>query len=331
MAALSGSQKAAIILMALGKEKAAAVLKHLNTREVNQIGRVMSDMPEPGREEVMQVTSDFINVARKAGLGIDPSKYSRDLVNEALGAQALGNVVDKSNLASRLRALEALKWMHPDSVASLLRHEHPQTVAIVLAYLEADQSAAILQALPAFLRDEAIVRLSQLQNVPPQALFDINDAIDAETSGDNDNQLTSLGGVDITAEILNHATGGWDKDVLTMIGEQDKDLQAAIEERMFVFDDLIRIEDRGFQRILRDVENAVLVVALKGADTLLKDKFIANMSKRAAEALLEEMEIAPPVKLSDVDQAQKQILNIARKLADSGEIIIPTTGGEEYV
>jgi flagellar motor switch protein FliG len=291
----------------------------------------MGDMPPPAREDVMYVMGDFINVARQSGLGIDPSSFSRDLVQEALGEQSLGNVIDKNALAARLRALESLRWMHPDSVASLLRHEHPQTVAIVLAYLEPEQSAAIMASLPAFLRDEAIIRLSSLQNIPPQALVDINDALDAETSGDTDNQLTSLGGVDLAAEILNYASGGWDKDVLNVIGEQDKDLRLAIEEKMFVFDDLIRIDDRGFQRIMREVENPVLVVALKGADTMLKEKFIANMSKRAAEALLEEMEIAPPVKLSEVDEAQKKILQVTKALADSGEIVIPSTGGEEYV
>ena len=327
---MSGTEKAAIILMALGKERATAILKHMNTRDVNRVGAVMQELPSPSAETATNVMQHFLARAEQAGLGVDPGEYSKDLLKDALGDQVGGNDVDVYSLSDRLKSLEKLKWMHADTVAEMLKHEHPQTVAVVLSYMEHEQAANIIMGLPELLQKEALYRLSILDRISPEVLYDINDALEQNAQTDS-SSVTGLGGAEAVAEILNYTTGNADKVILDSIGEQDAELRNAIEEKMFVFDDLIKIEDRSLQRLLRDIDNGVLIVALKGADPAFGDKVMKNMSQRAAEAFKEELEIAPPVKLSEVDEAQKQILATAKNLAEQNELMLPAKGSEEYV
>ena len=319
--ALSGTQRAAIVLLTLGEQQAAEVLKHMNAKEVQKLGVAMTSVGGVTREQVVDVVDMFVDsLQQPTGLGSGADEYVRSVLVQALGEDRASGLIDRILLGRNTSGLDSLKWMEPRAIAELVRNEHPQIIAIVMAHLDGDQAAEVLKCLPDRVRSDVLVRIATLDGVPPHALNELNDVMARQFAGSQNIKSSALGGVKCAANILNFMDGGQDEAILSAIGEMDGDLSGKIREVMFVFDNLADLDDRAMQTVLREVPNEKLAVALRGADQKVKDKIIGNMSQRAAEILTDDMEARGPVRLADVEAAQKEILAIVRKMADEGTI-----------
>ncbi|TCO76601.1 flagellar motor switch protein FliG [Chromatocurvus halotolerans] len=327
---LSGVDRAAILLMSLGEQEASTVLKHMGAREVQKIGNSMASLSGVSRDQVNQVLDAFItSVEEKTSLGVGSDDYVRRVMQEALGDKA-SNMIDRILLGRDSKGLESLKWMDARSVADMIRQEHPQIIAIVLSYLDSDQAAEILSLLPERARPDVVMRIATLDGIPPSALSELDDVIQRQSTGSENVKSSSVGGVRTAAEILNLVDGLTEQGVLDAVRKSNEGLSQRIQDEMFVFENLADIDDRGIQTILREVQTDLLVVALKGADQTVKDKLMKNMSRRAAEMLNEDLEAKGPVRLAEVEAAQKEILGAVRNLADQGQIELGGKG-DEYV
>jgi flagellar motor switch protein FliG len=327
---LSGTEKAAIFLLSLGKESAEGILKHLNPREVQKLGNAMADLDKIGHDKVEFVMNNFMDVLSQDALGVDPSEYAQSLMSDALGGSGGGYSMDAPMLADQVRGLEALKWMHPSAISNMLRNEHPQVVAIILSYFDAETAAEVLRGIPERFQAEVIYRVASLSTIQPRALFDLNEVLESASRDGEGGKLASIGGVKRAAEMLNFVGGGLDTKILDKISEEHSDIATTIQDQMFVFDDIIGLEDRGMQTLAADIPQDVLLLALKGADKELKEKILNNMSKRQADILRDDLESGGPVKLSEVEDAQRKVVQIVRRLADEGKLMLPGSG-EEFV
>jgi flagellar motor switch protein FliG len=326
---LSGYDKAAILLMAVGKDTASSVLKHLNPREVQQLGSAMTGVKDVRHRDVRFVMRSFLSSVGENALGVDVNEYAQSLMSDALG-EGRGYLLDAAMLGDQVKGLEAMKWMHPSTISNMLRNEHPQVVAIILSYFEPDIAAEILRGIPGRFQAEVVYRIATLSTIQPRALFDLNRVLEAGTGDGKGGKLASIGGDKRAAEILNFVGGGLDSKLLDEIAVEHEDISKAIQEKMFVFDDIIGIDNRGIQAILADVPGDVLILAIKGADNELKEKFLGNMSQRQADIMRDDLESGGPVKLSDVEDAQRSVIQIVRRLSDEGKVMMPG-GGEEFV
>lgn len=316
--------------MSLGEQEASTVLKHMGAREVQKIGNSMASLSGVSRDQVNQVLDAFItSVEEKTSLGVGSDDYVRRVMQEALGDKA-SNMIDRILLGRDSKGLESLKWMDARSVADMIRQEHPQIIAIVLSYLDSDQAAEILSLLPERARPDVVMRIATLDGIPPSALSELDDVIQRQSTGSENVKSSSVGGVRTAAEILNLVDGLTEQGVLDAVRKSNEGLSQRIQDEMFVFENLADIDDRGIQTILREVQTDLLVVALKGADQTVKDKLMKNMSRRAAEMLNEDLEAKGPVRLAEVEAAQKEILGAVRNLADQGQIELGGKG-DEYV
>jgi flagellar motor switch protein FliG len=329
---LSRIDQAAVLLMSLGEKDAAAVLRHLGPKDVQRLGSAMTQLQNIERAQVEDIVNTFLSEARTlTGLGMGADSYIRNMLVEALGEDKANSVVDRILLGGNTTGLDTLKWMDPRSVADLIRNEHPQIQAIVIAYLDADQAADVLKNLQDKQRLDIIMRVAALDSVHPSALQELNDILEKQFSGNASSQTKQMGGTKVAAEIMNNMEGSMESELMESIKEVDEDLGAQIQDLMFVFEDLKNVDDRGIQAMLREVSSEVLILALKGSDEELKEKIFKNMSKRAAELLRDDLESKGPVRVSDVEGAQKEILLIARRMADSGEIQLGGGGGEAMI
>ncbi len=327
----SGPERAAILLMSLGEADAAQVLKHLGAKDVQKVGQAMAALTNVSRERAEQVVVRFVDeLENQTSLGVGADDYVRRVLIGALGEDKANGLIDRILLGRNSKGLEALKWMETRAVADLVRNEHPQIVAIVLAYLDPDQAADVLVQLPDRMRSDVLMRIARLDGIQPAALRELDEIMEKQFSGGNNLKASSVGGVKVAASILNLMDSSVEGAIIGAISEADADLGTRIQDLMFVFDDLADVDDRGLQALLREANNDMLCLALKGADPRVREKFTKNMSKRAAEMLLEDMEAKGPVRLADVEAAQKDILATARRLADSGEIVLGGKG-EEFV
>jgi flagellar motor switch protein FliG len=330
-APLTRIDQAAVLLMSLGEKDAAAVLRHLGPKEVQRLGAAMTQLQNIERAQVEDVINNFLVDAHTlTGLGVGADSYIRNMLVEALGEDKANSLVDRILLGGNTTGLDTLKWMDPRSVADLIRHEHPQIQSIVVAYLDSDQAAEVLSNLAEKQRLDIIMRVAALDSVHPTALQELNDILEKQFSGNAASQTKAMGGTKVAAEIMNNMEGSMETELMEAIKEIDEDLGGQIQDLMFVFEDLKKVDDRGIQALLREVSSEVLILALKGSDEELKEKIFKNMSKRAAELLRDDLEAKGPVRLSEVEGAQKEILTIARRMADSGEIVLGG-GGEEMV
>jgi flagellar motor switch protein FliG len=328
---LTRIDQAAVLLMSLGEKDAAAVLRHLGPKEVQRLGAAMTQLQNIERNQVEDVINNFLVDAHTlTGLGVGADSYIRNMLVEALGEDKANSLVDRILLGGNTTGLDTLKWMDPRSVADLIRHEHPQIQSIVVAYLDSDQAAEVLSNLAEKQRLDIIMRVAALDSVHPTALQELNDILEKQFSGNAASQTKAMGGTKVAAEIMNNMEGSMETELMEAIKEIDEDLGGQIQDLMFVFEDLKKVDDRGIQALLREVSSEVLILALKGSDEELKEKIFKNMSKRAAELLRDDLEAKGPVRLSEVEGAQKEILTIARRMADSGEIVLGG-GGEEMV
>ncbi|MDG1771929.1 MAG: flagellar motor switch protein FliG [Oceanicoccus sp.] len=326
---LSTLDQAAILMMSMGEKEAAEVLKHLGPKDVQRIGTAMTALENVPQEHVEHVMTNFLEEARSiTGLGMGSDGYIRNMLVEALGEDKAGSLVDRILLGGNTSGLDTLKWMDARSVADIIRNEHPQIQAIVMAHLDGDQSAEVLTHLPDKVRLDIVMRVASLDAVQPSALQELNTILEKQFSGNAGSQAKAMGGTKVAAEIMNNLETSVEAELMELIKEVDEDLGTTIEDLMFVFDNLKAVDDRGIQALLREVSSEVLILALKGADEELKEKIFGNMSKRAAELLRDDLEVKGPVKLSEVEGAQKEILTIARRMADAGEIILGGSGEE---
>ncbi|WP_432697730.1 flagellar motor switch protein FliG [Marinobacterium sp. YM272] len=328
---LTDIEKAAILLISLGESDAAEILKHLGPKEVQRIGEAMTQLDNVPQSRVETVVSDFLGVVGdQTGIGINNDRYIRAMLNQALGEEKAKTLIDRILMTTNTSGLDTLRWMEARQVAEILRYEHPQIQAVIVAYLDPDQAASVLGFFDEKVRIELITRIAALDRIQPQALQELNDMLETQFTGTRTSQSTTLGGVRQTADIMNYLDSSIEAELMEAIKESDEGLALEIQDMMFVFDNLLEVDDRSIQVILREISTDVLVVALKGADSALQEKIFKNMSKRAAELLRDDLEAKGPVRVSEVEASQKEILGVARRLADEGEIVLGG-GGEDMI
>jgi len=329
--ARSGTERAAILLLSLGEQEAAQVLKHMGAREVQRVGSAMARLQNVSRDEVSAVLANFaVIVETQTSVGVGADEFLRKVLVDALGDDKAASVIERINIGPSNKGLEALKWMDSRAVAELIRLEHPQIIAIVLAYLDSDQAAEILAALPSGVRPDVVMRIATLDGVQPTALSELDDIMEKQFAGKSAGKTASLGGPKAAADIVNFLDASQEGPLMEVINKTDEALAAKIQDLIFVFDNLISLDDRSMQELLRNVQSDRLLIALKGADEALKAKIFKNMSQRAAEMLKDDLEAKGPVRLSEVEGAQKEVLASARKLAEAGTINLGGKG-EEFV
>jgi flagellar motor switch protein FliG len=329
---LTGPERAAILLMTLGEQDAAAILKHMGPKEVQKVGSAMASVSNVSKNQVGQVLEDFVRtVDEQTALGVGSEDYIRSVLKEALGEDKANGLIDRILLGRNSKGLEALKWMDPRAVAEIIRLEHPQVMAIVLSYLDPDHAAEVMTFIPDRLRADIVMRIATLDGIQPNALNELDLILEKQFTGKTNVQSSVMGGVKSAANILNFMETSDETVVMDKIKESDEELGQQIQDLMFVFENLVDIDDRGIQALLREVSTESLILALKGSGQAVKDKVFDNMSKRAAETLRDDLEAKGPVRISEVEAAQKEILSIARRMAEAGDIALGGKGGDEYV
>lgn len=327
-----GLEKAATLLIALGEDQASEVLKHLGPREVQKLGHAMASLKSVPRTKVESVLDEFHKIAEEhSAVHVDTDNYIRSVLTKALGDDKAANLISRILQGGETSGIEGLKWMDPPTVADLIRNEHPQIIATILVHLEHDQASEILNHFTERLRNDVVLRIATLEGIQPAALSELNEAMMRILSGSTNVKRTAMGGVRTVAEILNFIGATNETSVVDAIREYDPDLAQKILDEMFVFENLMDIDDRSIQLILREVQSDSLILALKGASPDLREKIFKNMSQRAAEMLREDLESKGPVRLSEVEAEQKEILKIVRRLADEGQIVLGGAGGEQMV
>lgn len=329
---LSHPQRASLLLLAVGQDRAAKVLKHMGPKEVQLVGSTMAQLGPISSTMVDQALEEFIlEIKNETGLGLDSDEYIRNMLTNALGADKAGSIIDRILLGANSKGIEQLKWMDTRSIADLIRLEHPQIISIILTLLDADQAAAVLTLLPENMRSDILMRIATLEGVQPAALRELDEIMEKQLTGSDGVKSSQIGGVDAAANILNFIESAISEPMMQDINESNADLAQRIQDKMFVFNDLINVDDRGIQTLLREVSTDQLLLALRGVEAGLRDKIFANMSRRAAEMLRDDLEAAPPTRISEVEAAQKDILSIAKRLADAGELTLGAGGGDELV
>ncbi|MDH3533255.1 MAG: flagellar motor switch protein FliG [Gammaproteobacteria bacterium] len=328
---MSGTERAALLLMTLGEQEAAEVLKYMGTKEVQELGIAMASLKNVTRDQAGNVLDIFItDVEDQTALGVNTEGYVRKLLGNAFGESKAEAFIERIMVGDDAKGLDALKWMSSQEVVSIIEDEHPQIMAIVTAYLEPAQAAEVIEKLPEEIRADILMRVARLSDVQQSALAEIENLIASKSTSKTRATTRKVGGDKVAAEIINALKPDRGEELLEQIKEKNAELSERIQEMMFQFEILLKVDDRGIQALLREISNDILVVALKGCDPQISDKIMGNMSKRAATLLREDMEVKGPIKLSDVEVAQKEILDVARRLAESGDIDLGQ-GGEEYV
>jgi flagellar motor switch protein FliG len=326
----AGLEQAAILLMTVGEEEAAEVFKFLSPKEVQKLGETMARLKTVPREKVEKVIEAFNRTKdEQFSLVGDTDAFVSQVLRRALGDEKANMLLDRILQGRDVSGIEALKWMDPGSIGELLKNEHPQIVASILVHLERDHASEVLRAFPERMRNDVLVRIATLDGIQPQALQELNEVLSKVLAGGEKLKKATLGGTKATAEILNFLGAQLETAAVESIREHDSDLAQKILDQMFTFDNLIGLDDRAIQTLLREVQSESLIVALKGADQEVRDKIFKNMSSRAAEMLREDLEAKGPVRVSEVEAEQREILKIVRRLADEGQIQISAGGGDD--
>ncbi|MFT2091393.1 flagellar motor switch protein FliG [Paraglaciecola sp. 2405UD69-4] len=329
---LEGVDKAAILLLSLSEEDAAQILKHLEPKEVQKLGQAMASIEDMTQPKITAVHKNFIEeIQNYSTIGFQSTDFVKRALTSALGEDKAANLIDQILMGSGAKGLDSLKWMDSKQVASIIRNEHPQIQTIVMSYLDAEQSAEILSQFPEKVRLDLMMRVANLEEVQPAALQELNEIMEKQFAGQAGTQAAKMGGLKSAADIMNYLDTNIEGQLMDAIREQDEEMSQQIQDLMFVFDNLSEVDDRAIQAILREVQQEALLKAIKGAEDELKDKITKNMSKRAAEMLIDDLEAMGPVRISEVETAQKEILSVARRLADSGEIMLGGGGGDEFL
>ena len=329
---LGGTERAAILLMSLGEQDAANLLKQLDAREVQRLGVAMAELKEVSREQMTSVLDNFIGVVDgKSNVASGSQDYVRRVLTQAVGKQKTDLLLDRVSTGQTGQGIEALKWMDAKAVAQIISGEHPQIAAIVLSHLDAEQSASILPLLTEEMRTEVLMRIATLNEVPQTALTELDQLVEKQANVAPPTPLRRIGGARTVANILNAMEREKSGEELGKIEKADTEMHQQIKDLLFIFDNLLDVDDRGIQALLREVGSDTLAVALRGAEPEVQEKILKNMSKRAAEILKDDMEARGPVKLVEVEAAQKEIVVIAQRLAEEGTINLGGKGGAEVV
>ncbi|MEZ8143456.1 flagellar motor switch protein FliG [Enterovibrio norvegicus FF-33] len=329
---LSGVDKAAILLLSLTEQDAASIIRHLEPKQVQKVGGAMTQMKDLSQEMLAAVHRAFLeDIQRFTSIGMGSEDFVRNALMAALGEDKANNLVDQILLGSGSKGLDSLKWMDPRQVATIILNEHPQIQTIVLSYLEPEQSAEILTQFAERDALDLVMRIANLEEVQPAALHELNEIMEKQFAGQAGAQAAKIGGLKAAADIMNYMDNALESALMEQIGQNDEEMASQIQDLMFVFDNLSDVDDRGIQAILKDVPQEALQKALKGAEEGLREKIFANMSKRAAEMLQDDLEAMGPIRVSDVEAAQKEILSVARRLSDAGEIMLSGGGADEFL
>lgn len=329
---LDGVDKAAILLLSLSEEDAAQILKHLEPKQVQKVGMAMAAIDDLSQAKISAVHNLFIEQIQSfSTIGFQSEDFIKKALTAALGEDKAASLIDQIVMGSGAKGLDSLKWMDSKQVANIIRNEHPQIQTIVLSYLEPEQSAEILAQLPEKVRLDLTMRIANLEEVQPAALQELNEIMEKQFAGQAGAQAAKMGGLKAAADIMNYLDTNVEGQLMDSIREHDEEMSQQIQDLMFVFENLMDVDNRGIQAILREVPQDVLMKAIKGTDDALKEKILGNMSKRAAEMLADDLEAMAPVRISEVEAAQKEILSTARRLSDSGEIMLGGGGGEEFL
>ncbi|MGN1393137.1 MAG: flagellar motor switch protein FliG [Succinivibrionaceae bacterium] len=330
---MTGMEKATLLMLSLEAESAANIFKHLEPKQIQRLGMSMASMNDFSNDKVTAVQRLFIEDIQKfSNIGVDSEQLVREALKNALGEDKAGNLIEQIIMGSGAKGLDSLKWMDARQVASIIQNEHPQIQTIVLSYLDPEQSAEILSQFPEPVRLDLIMRIANLEEVQPAALQELNDIMERQFTGSASAQAAKMGGEKAAASIMNFLDTNIESQLMAAIRDVDEEMSQKIQDLMFVFENLIDVDDRAIQTIIRNIpDETQLLMAMKGADDALKDKIFKNMPKKKAEALRNDLSIMPPTRLSDVEAAQKEILAVARKLADTGEIVLGLGGGDNLV
>ena len=327
-----GIENAAILLMSLGEEEAAQVFKHLGPKDVQKLGETIAKLKVIPRERVEAVLERFAQTAAEQHILVpDTDEYVKAVLRKALGDDKANLLIDRILQGSDISGIESLKWMDPGSVGELLRNEHPQIVAAILVHLDHDQSSSVLKSFTERQRNEVLIRIATLDGIQPAALKDLNEVLSKVLAGGDRLKKASLGGVKAAAEIINMMGSSVETSALDYIREADGDLAQRIMDNMFTFEDMNKLDDKGFQAVLKEVQSESLVIALKGATSELREKVFRNMSSRAAETLREDLESRGPVRVSEVEAEQKELLKVVRRLVDEGQIVLASGGADDFL
>jgi flagellar motor switch protein FliG len=329
---LTGTQKSAILMMLIGEDEASEILRNLSPREVQHLGTAMYSVQGLDQETVNLVLDEFLVIIKaQTSLGMGGSNYIRNIMVKALGEDKSQSVLSRIAPSTSERPIEILDWMDARSIAELISDEHPQIVALVVSYLDAGQGADVLGLLPENVQAEVIRRIATLKTVGPDAIRELEEVMQRKFKANTSLRATQVGGIDAAARIMNFTQQAMEGRIMKDIAKGDKGLMLAIQESMFVFDTLVMSDDKSLQTLLRSVDTELLIMALKGADEPLQEKLFSCMSKRAAANIMDEMEALGPVRLTEVQSAQKEIINVARRLSDEGSIVLAGRGGDDFV
>jgi flagellar motor switch protein FliG len=332
---LTGPKKAAILLLALGEEGASSVIKNLEDSEIQQVGYYMARFTDVAPEELDVVLEEFYNRSTTSGEGflINASgDFVRNTLAKALGGERAKSLVDNLSANVEESALESLKWMDPRAIANFITHEHPQTIALILAHLEdPEQTATVLKELPENLQADVVYRMAILESIQPGVVSEIDEVLSREMQASGAMGTSKVGGIEAVAEMLNSLDKSTETRILATIEESNPDLAEQIRELMFTFEDMVLIDSRGMQLILKEIPQQDLVMAMKTASEPIKELIFSSMSQRAAEMLREDLEVLGPVKVSDVEKAQQTMVKISRRLEEEGKVVIGGRGGGDVV
>jgi flagellar motor switch protein FliG len=327
-----GVTKSAILLMSLGEDEAAEVFKHLSPRDVQKISSAMATLKGVSRDSVQDVVGEFCEQAGDGGgLGAASGDYIKNVLKKALGDDKSAALIDRILQGGDTSGIEGLKWMGADAVAELIKNEHPQIIATILVHLERDQASEILAKLTERTRNDVLLRIATLDGIQPAALKELNDVLTTLLSGSKNLKRAAMGGVRTAAEILNFMPGTAESAIIENVKTFDADLAQKIVDEMFVWENLLTLDDKSIQVMLKEIQSESLILALKGSSQELRDKIFGNMSTRAAEMLREDLEAKGMVRVSEVEAQQKEILKLVRKLADDGQIVMGGAGEEAFV
>lgn len=324
---LTGEQKAAILLRAIGEESAAQVMKQLDPKEIKRLGTFMNGTAQISRDEEDAVISDFQAASSSGEVQFQGKEFIKSVLIKALGPEKAARIIE-SMTRKCYPGLDAMRWVDVKTLVQMLKIEHAQTVAVILAHLESDQAGQVLAGLPEAMRGDVALRLATMEEVQPDVLEELSQSIQETLLASTGMGSQSLGGPEVMAEILTRMDKTNEGSIMVRIAEKSQPLADAIRALMFVFDDLVKVDDRGVQELMKEISKDDLPLALRGANPEVKEKFFKNMSSRAAEMLREDMEAKGPVKVSDIERAQQNILKVCRKLEEEGRIVIAGAGEE---
>ena len=329
---LNQAERAALLLFALGEDRAASVLRHVEPKEVQVIGFAMARLSDISPVMVDDVLEEvIIAVKNLTSLGIESDGYIRKMLVQALGEEKASGIIERIFVSSGGKGIEQLKWMDALSVSDLVRLEHPQIGAIILSLLGSDKASEVMLRLPENVRSDLLVRIATMQGIQPAALRELDDIMEKQLSGSETVKATAIGGIDAAANILNFMDGAASNLVLARVSENNAELALKIQDKMFVFEDLASMSASAIQTVLREIPTGQLLLALRGASEGLKEKIYSNMSRRAADILRDDLEASPPSKVSEVELAQKDILTTVKQLADSGTIKLGSDDSDELI